>query len=159
MVIYQSERTNKFDTSIKQWLINLLIYSILPIADYLFPQFGIFKNTDWTALFVVFSISNLIQLCRYDRVNEIHIDTNRKKILVRYYDFNEGQTSKALSFENLKVRINKGLLLNRSSVQSISLLDGKSEEFEISTYKDGYLKKSLSDLAGYLESLTHPVSK
>jgi hypothetical protein len=156
---YKSGRINGFWRIMKQWLIGVLVLTLFPLLAYVAPDLFPFKNTNWVFLLIFFSISHFATISRFNWVNEVIIDPDQRSLLVKYYNLYEGIASEVFHFDNLRIRINKGRLFNRSNISSVSILKGKKEEYEISKQKDGYSRASVKELAALLESLTHPVPK
>lgn len=159
MTNYKSKRINGFWHIIKQWLIGVLVLALFPLLAYVAPDLLPFKNTNWVFLLILFSISRFAAISRFNWINDVIIDPDKRSLLVKYYNLYEGKSSEVFHFDNLRIRINKGKLFNRSNISSVSILKGKKEEYEITKQKDGYSMESVKELAALLESLTHPVEK
>lgn len=157
MVSYKSNRKNGFSYWLKQLLFGLFAFAIVLAASYVFPELLPSKNTTWILLFIILSINHLISLSSYNWINEVFVDPENRILSVEYYNIRKGKKICKFQFDELKIRTNRGRLFNKSKILSISIFEGREEQFEISRAKDGYSQETLNTLAAHFELLTHPV--
>jgi hypothetical protein len=104
-------------------------------------------------------VADLVSQFSKNRIQEIGIDGNNRKILIRHYNMDEGFITTTHSFDHLQVRIREPINLLGKTTISIEILAPKKRYFKISHHKDGFTDDSLENLKMELESLTRPSAK
>jgi hypothetical protein len=155
---YKSQRHNNLGYLLRLWLLNcLVLVAGLLLLGYLFPSLFSYSTSFWLFIVPILSISSWIDLAQKDRINEIIIDGPNRLITFKYYDINEAQKEKSLSFDQTKIKVSdkKSLFGN---VIEVYFFTGRRNIFYVSRSKDGFSFETMNEIKTYLEAVTNPIN-
>jgi hypothetical protein len=156
MRIFNSAQANTRSFILKKWLVNSFVF-LVGISVLLFT--GLIRiNTSWF-LAIAMLVADLVSQFSKNRIKQIGIDENNRKVVIRYYNMDEGHVTTTHSFDRLQVRIREPISWLGKSTISIEILAPKKHYFKISHQKDGFTDDSLENLKMELETLTSPSTK
>lgn len=152
MKVFQSKTQHNNRSLIRKLLLPVVLYGCMLVLLVTFPE-----NSEVTAfLFTAFLLADVLRELSKKRINEIIVDSDQGKILIKYFGFPGGSKSEIFTFEESSIEITHPWFLNSDRILTIQLRHKTKTNFTISEYKDGFQQETLKEMASYLEGITHP---
>lgn len=155
MIIFKSDKPNTLFSILKEWIIDLLLVSLIISIYYIFISKNINKigyYFIWVSVMVFSLLLNIITV----RLYELQIDEDERQIIFLSKSLLSKTSKILLSIDNGRLEIdrNKSRWLKIGAPLTLCFLKNKMEVIKITKRKDGYSIETLNKICKTIEELS-----